>query len=370
MGRRPFRKQPRASIIQVAIPQRDHWNEILRALPTHHVLQTWEWGEFKQRYGWRAERLAFRHGDRIVAAAQILARQASPLPVSILYVPKGPALDYADRPLRIAVLRALAAHARRRRAVFIKIDPDVVLGTGIPGTDEDIRIPTGVAFCQDLTAAGWRFSGDQIQFRNTVQLDLRQSDEDLLAVMKQKTRYNIRLAGRKGVEVRRGSKDDLRLLFEMYAETAERDGFIIRPLSYYRNAWGAFMEAGLACPLIAEHEGEALGAVILFAFGDRAWYMYGASRDVHRDKMPNQLLQWEAMRWAKGRGATIYDMWGAPNEFDEDDPMYGVWRFKAGFGGQVVRHIGAWDRVISRPWHWIYTFVIPLYLHLRRSLKR
>lgn len=370
MGRRPFRRQPRAPIVQVVIPDQDRWDEILRSLPTHHILQSWEWGDFKERYGWRAERLAFRDGDRIVAAAQVLARQASPLPVSILYVPKGPALDYGDRPLRIAVLRALVAHARRRRAIFIKIDPDVVLATGVPGTDEDLRVPTGGDFCQDLTATGWRFSGDQIQFRNTVQLDLRQSEDDLLAAMKQKTRYNIRLAGRKGVTVRRGSKDDLRLLFEMYAVTAERDGFIIRPLSYYRNAWGAFIEAGLACPLIAEYEGEPLGAVILFAFGDRAWYMYGASRDVHRDKMPNQLLQWEAMRWAKSRGATIYDMWGAPNEFVESDPMYGVWRFKAGFGGQVVRHVGAWDKVISRPWHWIYTFVIPLYLGLRRSLKR
>jgi lipid II:glycine glycyltransferase (peptidoglycan interpeptide bridge formation enzyme) len=285
-------------------------------------------------------------------------------------VPKGPVLDYGNRPLRIAVLEAIIAHARRRRAIFVKIDPDVVLGTGVPGSDEDVRSPEGVGFCQDLRAIGWHFSSDQIQFRNTVQIDLRQSEGALLAAMKQKTRYNVRLAGRKGVEVRRGSKDDLELLFEMYAETAERDGFVIRPLSYYRNAWGAFMEAGLACPLIAEHDGEPLGAVILFAFGERAWYMYGASRDLHRDRMPNQLLQWEAMRWAKERGATIYDMWGAPNEFVESDPMYGVWRFKSGFGGQVVRHVGAWDRIISRPWHWVYTVAIPLYLGIRRSIKR
>lgn len=370
MGRRPLRRQTRASIIQVAIPDCDRWNAILRSLPTHHVLQSWEWGEFKRHYGWRAERLAFRQGDEIVAAAQILARRANPLPLSILYVPKGPALDYANAPLRIAVLQALIAHARRRRAIFVKIDPDVVLGTGVPGSYEDSQAVAGAAFCQDLTARGWRFSEDQIQFRNTVQIDLRQSEDELLAAMKPKTRYNIRLAGRKGVEVRRGSKDDLELLFEMYAETAARDGFIIRPLSYYRNAWGAFIEAGLACPLIAEYGGEALGAVILFAFGERVWYMYGASLEVHRDRMPNQLLQWEAMRWAKNRGATVYDMWGAPNDFVESDPMYGVWRFKAGFGGQVIRHLGAWDRIISRRWHWVYTFVIPLYLALTRSLKR
>jgi len=370
MGRRPFGKPPRVPIVQVTIPDHARWNQILRSLPGHHVLQSWEWGEFKQRYGWQAERLAFRAGDRIVAAAQVLGRQARPLPLSILYVPKGPVLDYANGSLRMAVLRALVAHGRRRRAIFVKIDPDVVLGTGVPGTDEERAAPTGVAFCQDLTAAGWRFSQDQVQFRNTVQLDLRQSQDELLAAMKQKTRYNIRLAARKGVMVRRGTRDDLGLLFRMYAETAERDGFIIRPLSYYRNAWGSFIEAGLACPLIAEYQGEALGAVILFAFGERAWYMYGASRDAHRDKMPNQLLQWEAICWARDQGASIYDMWGAPNEFVEQDPMYGVWRFKEGFGGQVVRHVGAWDRIISRPWHWVYTVVIPLYLGFRRSLKR
>ncbi|MCK4832861.1 MAG: peptidoglycan bridge formation glycyltransferase FemA/FemB family protein, partial [Anaerolineales bacterium] len=138
---------------------------------------------------------------------------------------------------------------------------------------------------------------------------------------------------------------------------------------YYRDAWGRFIESGLACPLIAEFESEPIAALILFCFGDRAWYMYGSSRDVHRDKMPNHRLQWEAIRWAKSQGHSIYDMWGAPDTFADSDPMWGVWRFKAGFGGRVVRHTGAWDKTLSRPWRRIYNAVIPRYLAVRRSLS-
>jgi len=366
---------PRFSVARNSLPltcyqagNRKAWNHALLSLSCQHVLQSWEWGEFKGLYGWRAERLIFKHGDNVVAAAQVLSRRASPLPLSIMYVPKGPALDYSNRPLRLAVLEALASHARQRRAIFIKIDPDVVLGTGVSGEPDASADPQGEAFQADLQTFGWRFSPDQIQYRNTVQLDLTQSEEALLGAMKPKTRYNIRLAGRKGIIVRTGDRDDLELLFRMYQETAARDQFLIRPLTYYRNAWGAFIEAGLACPLIAEYENEPIAAVIPFCFGRRVWYMYGASRNMHRDKMPNQLLQWETMRWAKAHGATVYDMWGAPNDFVESDPMWGVWRFKAGFGGRVVRHVGAWDQVISRPWHWIYTVAIPLYLAVRRRL--
>ena len=360
----------RLVLSQSPILDRDRWNATLRSLPAHHILQSWEWGEFKRAYGWRAERLAFKRGDEVVAAAQVLTRRARPLPLVVMYVPKGPALDYGDRPLRTAVLDALVAQARERRAIFVKIDPDVVLGTGVPGTENASADPAGEGFQDDLQGRGWRFSGDQVQYRNTVQLDLTQEEDALLGAMKQKSRYNIRLAGRKGVAVRMGGRDDVDLLFRMYAETAERDDFIIRPLAYYLDAWGAFIDANLACPFIAEVEGEAVGAIILFCFGERVWYMYGASRARHREMMPNHRLQWEAIAWAKAAGYRIYDMWGAPNDFVESDPMWGVWRFKAGFGGQVVRHVGAWDMIISRPWHWLYTFAISRYLAAARWLRR
>src|SRR5690606_17626789 len=133
--------------------------------------------------------------------------------------------------------------------------------------------------------------------------------------MKQKTRYNLRLAERKGVQVRLGSVDDVDLLYSMYAQTSIRDHFVIREAGYYRSLWSSFIQAGMAEPLIAEVEGVPAAALILFRFGHKAWYLYGMSLDLHREKMPNYLLQWEAVRRSKAAGCTVYDLWGAPDEF-------------------------------------------------------
>jgi len=271
-----------------------------------------------------------------------------------MYVPKGPALDYGDEGLLQRVLADLEEIARRARALFIKIDPDV-------RAEETAVIET-------LRRHGWVPSREQIQFRNTVLLDLTRTSEEMLAAMSQKTRYNVRLAERKGVTVRKGSLADLHLLYRMYAETAARDGFVIRPETYYHDAWGSFIKAGLAQPLIAQVAEEPVAMVIIFRFGARAWYMYGASRNAHREKMPNHLLQWEAMQWARAQGCTVYDMWGAPDELNESDPLWGVYRFKEGFGGEFVRHIGAWDFPVSRPGYWLYTTVMPRVLDAMRRV--
>jgi len=322
------------------------WNSRIACLPHAHILQSWEWGEFKGRYGWRARRLVWDGGR---AAAQVLVRAVGGW--RAVYVPKGPLLDWDDTALRTRVLDDLQALARRERAILIKIDPDI----------ESAAFPRSAREKQ-----AWRYSTDQIQFRNTVVLDLRQSEPEILAGMKQKTRYNIRLAGKKGVQVRPGSAADLDLLYRMYAETALRDNFVIRSREYYRDAWGSFMAAGLAQPLIAEVDGQAAGALVIFRFSTTAWYMYGMSREVYRDRMPNHLLQWEAMRWAKQQGCEIYDFWGAPDEFAETDPMWGVWKFKEGFGGQVIRHIGAWDYAPSIGFYRLYTTMVPRVLDIMR----
>jgi lipid II:glycine glycyltransferase (peptidoglycan interpeptide bridge formation enzyme) len=272
-----------------------------------------------------------------------------------MYVPKGPLLDWANDVLRARALDDLEALARRERAVFIKIDPDV---SAAPELE------------QELGQRGWRFSSDQIQFRNTVRLDLSRSEDDLLAAMKQKTRYNIRLAEKKGVRIRAGSLADLDVLYRMYAETSVRDGFVIRSPEYYHDAWGSFITAGLAQPFIAEVAEEPVSGLILFKFAHTAWYLYGMSREAHREKMPNHLLQWEAMRWAKAQGCEIYDFWGAPDEFVESDPLWGVWKFKEGFGGQVVHHIGAWDYAPSPVLYRLYAAVLPRVLEgMRRRGK-
>jgi lipid II:glycine glycyltransferase (peptidoglycan interpeptide bridge formation enzyme) len=230
-----------------------------------------------------------------------------------------------------------------------------------------------------LQRRGWEFSSDQIQFRNTVLIDLTSSEEQMLLRMKQKTRYNIRLAEKKGVSVRGGTQEDLPMLYRMYAETSVRDGFVIRDEGYYMTVWELFMSGAtsrrsqipdhvpFAEPLIADVNGEPVAAIFVFYFAHRAYYVYGMSRDVHREKMPTYLLQWEAMKRAKANGCIVYDLWGAPDVFDESDSMWGVYRFKEGLGGQVVRTLGAWDFAPSPLWYKMYSEIIPRLLDVMRS---
>jgi len=341
------------------ITAREAWNSSAAALPGAHILQSWEWGELKSRYGWRAHRLMWEGGR---AAAQVLTRSAGRGLLKVMYVPRGPLLDWNDAALRARVLDDLQRLAHHERAILLKIDPDVAAPASPGGRGGGVE--------GELPGRAWRFSPDQVQFRNTVTLDLTCSEDELLAAMKQKTRYNIRLAAKKGVTVRLGTSADFGLLYRLYAETSLRDGFVIRPAAYYADVWGTLIRAGLAQPLIAEVGGEPVSALVLFTFAQTAWYFYGMSRDAHREKMPNHLLQWEAIRWAKAHGCATYDFWGAPDELVETDSMWGVWKFKEGFGGQFVRGPGAWDYAPSPLLYRLYTTLLPRVLAVMRRRGR
>jgi peptidoglycan pentaglycine glycine transferase (the first glycine) len=371
------------------------WNHLASSFPQAHVLQTWEWGRFKSAYGWKPVYLAWetapsglqllrldsqtapRQNNTIRAAAQVLQRKLRiaglPTPVSVLYAPKGPLLaDWSDAHLRRQVLSDLADTARRLGALFLKIDPDVRLGAGIPGQPDASEDGTGQEVTRDLQSLGWQFSTEQIQFRNSMLIDLSLSEEALLAGMKQKTRYNLRLSERRGVHVRPATDADLPVLYRMYAETSQRDGFVIREEGYYLSLWRGFIQAGLAQALIAYVEAEAVAGVVLFNFAGKAWFFYGMSRSLHRDAMPNYLLQWEAIRWAKTHGCREYDLWGAPDEFTQEDPMWGVYRFKDGLGAGVVRRLGAWDLPVRPMLYRMYRLWLPQVLAWmrRRGMSR
>jgi len=372
-----------------------NWNSIISKLPNPHFLQTYEWGQVKAKYGWEPlyavwdadgkwkvestpHLLSTFHSP--IAAALLLKRQilrsGFAARLSILYSPKGPLLDWTNEVLRNRVLNDLQSFAKKQGAIFLKMDPDVVLGTGVPGSGEEAQDSSGQALVAELKRRGWEYSSDQIQFRNTVLIDLAPSEEELLARMKQKTRYNIRLAEKKGVSLRVGTKEDLGMLYRMYAETSVRDGFVIRDEGYYQTVWETFLanqspilnyQLPTAEPLIAEVNHEPVAAIFVFYFAGRAYYVYGMSREAHREKMPNYLLQWEAIKRAKAKGCTVYDLWGAPEVFDESDPMWGVYRFKEGLGGRVVRTLGAWDFAPSPLWYKMYSEIIPRVLDLMRA---
>jgi peptidoglycan pentaglycine glycine transferase (the first glycine) len=352
------------------IPTAAEWHDVLRQFPTAHPLQTAVWGEFKSRWGWQAQPWLFSDGQaRPVAAGLILRRPLLGSRLPMLYLPKGPIVspELAEEAGGItAVLTTLEQIARQQGAVFLKIDPDIAHGRG----ETPEPIPHGQAWLSQFAQRGWHFSPEQIQFRNSVFLDLTPDEETILGNMKQKTRYNIRYAARKGVTVRLGTAVDWPLIYQMYAETGARDGFLLRPRDYYMDGWQSLHNVGMAQALIAEYEGEPLGAVIVVHFHQTALYMYGASSEKERNLMPNYLLQWEAIRWAKAQGCTQYDFWGAPDSFTEDDRLWGVWRFKAGFNGEVRHHLGAWD-FAPRPWLYrFFTEALPRYRQWRRGMSK
>ena len=319
------------------------WKEFLAAHPETHLLQTGEWGELKSAFGWEAARVIV--GD---CGAQILFRKL-PLGFTLGYMPKGPVFSDQCSVISEQFWAEVDEVCRARRAIFLKIEP-------VEWECDDSR--RRIAKSGDFAL---RASPHNIQPRRTIIVDLRGSGEEILARMKQKCRYNIRLAEKKGVAVR--TWDDVAAFHRMVLATGERDVFGVHSLEYYRRAYDLFHEAGMCEMLVAEYEGRPLAALMVFARGKRAWYFYGASTDESRNLMPTYLLQWEAMRWAKARGCEEYDLWGVPDEDEATleanfetrrDGLWGVYRFKRGFGGELRRAAGALDRVYNLPLYRLY----------------
>ena len=355
-------------------PIPENWNEIIAGLPGASLLQTSQWAEVKARMGWEAYPKLWKKADGTVeAAALILKRPIEMGPIrsgmNFLYVPRGPLMDWSDDELRNRVLSDLAAFGREQKAIFIKIDPDVPLSFGEPGKDEYREEPAGQKLLAYYQQNGWVRSPQQIQFANSVWIDTEPPAEQLLANMKQRTRYKVRLAEKKGVTVRRGGPNDFNPIADLYAETSARDGFLIRDKDYYLDVWHRFTEAGMLTPLIAEVEGQMVAAVMIFVTGDTARYVYGMSGPDHREKMPNYLLQWEAIKLAKEKGCRTYDLWGAPDEFNEEDRMWGVYQFKRGLGGEVVITPGAWDLPLQKKGYDLFIHSLPKFIAMLKKLS-
>jgi lipid II:glycine glycyltransferase (peptidoglycan interpeptide bridge formation enzyme) len=330
------------------------WDRFVASHPNGHLLQTSAWGELKSTYGWRAERFVVRDGQRLLAGAQVLYRRLIP-GFQIAYVPKGPVVDPADRAACRALFDALHRRCRSQHIFLLKIEPDEYLRDG---SDETQRIKA-----RQWVSDGFQPGKQTIQPRRTILIDLGVEEAVLLKRMKSKTRYNIRLAGRKGVQVRDGVDADIHAFTQLMAITGNRNDFGVHMPAYYERVYALFAPSGLARLFIATYQDRPIAGVMAFACGHKAWYMYGASADEHRDRMPNYALQWAAIRWAKGRGCHTYDLYGVPDQDEEtleahfterSDGLWGVYRFKRGFGGRIVRSVGAYDVVYNRPLHWLY----------------
>jgi lipid II:glycine glycyltransferase (peptidoglycan interpeptide bridge formation enzyme) len=216
----------------------------------------------------------------------------------------------------------------------------------------------------DRPPNGFQVSEHSIQPMRTLIVEVSGDDNQILGRMKQKTRYNINLALKKNVVVR--TSTDLESFYPLMKITGQRDGFGIHSQNYYQRAFELFNKHDHCQIFVAEFEGEPIAALLVFRNGNRAWYFYGASSDAHREKMPNYLLQWEAMRWARSQGCTEYDLWGVPdknletleaNFMDKNEGLWGVYRFKRGFGGELKRSVGPWDRVYNSMAYKVYSLI-------------
>ena len=354
--------------------ERDRWDSFVSAHPKGHLLQSWAWGEFKENHRWPAQRLLISDATtgQPVAGAQVLYREAGGL--SIAYIPKGPVVDWREKPVADELVRALRRMTRQRRAIYLKIEPNELAEAGLES--------------ELAERYGFTTSAETIQPRSTIRVDLSGEPGQLdskkeqpgtwLARMKPKHRYNIKLAERRGVTCRLAEPADFGAFYQLMVITGQRDRFGTHSASYYRDAWAIFKKSpqGNAALVLAEYEGKIIAGAMVFAFGSESAYLYGASSDENRREMPTYLLQWQAMLWSKEQGARYYDFWGIPDEegghseeLENDkleqknvrDGLWGVYRFKQGFGGETIRYASSLDLVYNRPlymlWQKVQRFV-------------
>ncbi len=341
---------------------RESFSAFVAAARTPEFLQTWEWGELKRETGWIPHRLLVPGADGApVGAASVLERRVPGLG-PLHYVPRGPIVDWHDPSAVKATLKAIADLGRARRAVVCKLDP------GIPKDDPACaQHLAGHGFI--ARSAGPNFEGVQPRFHMQLSLAGRQA-EALLAGMHPKTRYNIRLAERRGVRVRAGGAGDLDTFYALLLETACRDRFLVRGPEYFRAMWRHCLEPGLGWLLLAEADGECLAGAIVFRVGAMAWYLYGASSSRHRDLMPAYAVQWDGIQRTLRDGCRIYDFRGVSGDLDPDNPLYGLFRFKSGFGAELVELTGEWDRPYRPAAYWAVERVLPVARSTLARLRR
>lgn len=343
--------------------------------PSVSFLQTPAWGKTKS--GWISESLGWFDGEKIVGAGLVLMRKVPRVNKYLAYLPEGPDLDWADETLVHRALIALVDYEKSRGVFQIKMGPHVWVrrwfsetlkdaianesATSISELTADDENAAGLALLNQLSENGWRkptttesgFGDYQPRFVFQVALKGK-SEEDLLSSFNQLWRRNIKKAEKEGVTVRTGTKDDLGAFHECYVETAQRDRFTARPLTYFNTMWDAMYseDSKRIAVYLAEHPDHsgAIAATTMTQVGNHAWYSYGASNTAARDLRPSNAIQWAMMRQAAADGCAVYDMRGISDTLDPTNHLFGLIQFKLGTGGYAQEYVGEWDYVISPLW--------------------
>jgi peptidoglycan pentaglycine glycine transferase (the first glycine) len=341
-------------MLTVTNPAAPDWDTFVSQQPRAHVLQLSGWGALKHAYGWQVERVGLAASGDLVAGAQLLFR---PLPLrlgTLAYLPMGPYVSAAaPSGTESQLWQIVDDTARQRRAALLKWEP----GTYTGGETEP-----------DYARLGFRPSPQTVQPPRTILIDITADDEAILARMNQGTRRKVRQSLKHDIRYYEGGPDDLERFNQMMQVTGDRNEFGVHEPGYYELACELFVPDHAAL-IMAEHEGDTLAGIMVFAAGCAAWYLYGASASIKRNLMATYGVQWRAIQWAKARGCHTYDLWGIPDEDPEtlergfqqrSDGLWGVYGFKRGWGGQIVRSAGAWDRVYNPLVYTAYRSVLKL----------
>jgi len=318
----------------------DQWDAFVRNHPRGHVLQLSAWGILKSAFGWSVERVVLGNEGSIIAGAQLLYRRLPFGLGTMAYLPMGPLLT--EQANETALWQAIDEAAHSKGARFLKWEPGVLV-------DEADR--------PDYAKLGFMKSPQTIQPPRTILIDISDSEETIMARMNQGTRRKIRQSYKKDVRYFHGQRADMAVFNRLMQTTGARNEFGVHEPGYYEMAYDLFVATGDATVIFAEHEGDLLAAIMVFALNDTAWYLYGASSDVKRNLMASYGVQWEAIQWARACGCHYYDLWGIPDAEEasleaqfqaRNDGLWGVYGFKRGWGGRIVRSEGAWDKPCNR----------------------
>ena len=334
------------------------YEAFVQSHPKGNFAQSFLWG--KQKPMWRWQAVAVRGTDGKIRGT--LALMTRPVPVigrTLMYGCRGPVCDLDDRETLSQLIEGARALARENRAYVIKIDPDV------PSSNTQ--------FAGLLHELGFRGKEggknfEAIQPRYVFRLNVEgKTGDELLAGFHQKWRYNIRLAERKGVTVRICGKEMVPAFSELMLTTGVRDGFVTRKPAYFE---AMLDNLGGHCRLYMAFDpaGTPIAGTLAIHYGDKVWYLYGASSNEHRNLMPNYLLQWRMIQWAVETGCRVYDFRGVSGDVSEDNPLYGLYRFKQGFGGEFTEFIGELDLVLSPVVYWCVEHGTSVFKELRRRL--
>ena len=309
---------------------RQAYKEFLEKHERCNFQQSPEWAKVKGN--WINEIVvAEDESGKIIGAVSILIRKI-PIFGNIMYSSRGPTCDIHDISVMKQLTDGIKELSKKYNAIVYKAEPDIL------SSDEEYRkIVTNLGYRIKDNAKNFR---EEIQPRYVFRLDIKGKTEDeIFKAFHSKTRYNVRLAGRKGVTVKEGNREDLKDFHRIMIETGKRDGFMIRPLEYFEQMYDALAPEHMKV-LMAYYDGKPISGVIPIMYGNKTWYLYGASSNEHRNLMPNYLLQWEMIKLAISRGDDIYDLRGVSGVVDENHPQYGLYRFKQGFGAEFTEFIG------------------------------